>query len=306
MRILFIGSADIAIPSIRILLENKIKVVGVISQPDRPAGRKKILTSTPLKSYCVNCNIDVFTPEKIESDESYNFVKKINPSLIVVVAYGQFIPEKIINLATHRAINLHPSLLPKYRGATPIQHSLLNGDSYTGVSIIDVSKKMDCGDILLQKKINILDEDDYLSLYKKLSNIGAFLLKDAITGILNNNILKISQIESESTYVKKISKEDGNINWNDSAKKISNKIRAFKEWPGSYCTLPNGKKLIIWKVSIEMRNGYPGEILDDNLLIGTGKESIRLIEVQIPSKKRISAESFLNGNKLKVKSKMLF
>ena len=306
MRILFIGSSKIAIPSLDALLNHKHFVVkGIISQPDRPAGRKKVITPTPLTSHCNNIGLNVFKPLKISSDEALNFVKKNNPELIVVVGYGQFIPKKIINIALFKSINLHPSLLPKYRGSTPIQNTLINGDEYGGVSIIEVTEKMDSGDIILQKKVKIHEDDNYFSLHDKLSKIGSQLLVHSIVGLKENSISKIPQNEESSTYVSKIIKSDGFINWNDSAENINNKIRAYVDWPGSQCILPDGKKLIIWKSRIENKSGYPGQILDEKLLIGSGKKSIRLLEVQKPGKNRISAEAFLNGYKLSINDKMM-
>ena len=306
MRILFIGSSKIAIPSLDALLNHKYFFVkGIISQPDKPAGRKKVITPTALTSYCNNCGLDVFKPLKIASDIALDYVKKINPDLIVVVGYGQFIPSTIINIGQFKSINLHPSLLPRYRGSTPIQNSLINGDKYGGVSIIEVTDKMDSGDIIMQKKVKILNDDDYFSLHEKLSKIGSQLLIKSIEGIKENSISKVSQNEQSSTYVSKILKSDGFINWNDSADNINNKIRAYVEWPGSYCILPDGKKLIVWKSRIENKSGIPGQILDEKLLIGTGKNSIRLLEVQKPGRNKISTEAFLNGYKVSINTKML-
>ena len=306
MRIVFIGSSEIAIQSFEKILNSlNHDIVGVISQPDKPAGRKKKLTSTALKSYALSKDLEVFSPKSISSDESYNFVKKLNFDIIVVVGYGQFIPNKIIELAKYKAINLHPSLLPKYRGASPIQYSLLNGDNLTGVSIIYVVDKMDAGDILLQKKVKIDGVDDFFTLHDKLASVGALALIEALNKIDNDQVNVTIQNNENVSFTKKIIKEDGLINWNDSAEEIYNKIRAFNYWPGGFSFLPSGEKITILKASINSLEGIPGTILDDKFTVAAGSKSISILELQQAGKKKMSVSSFLNGNKISKNQKMV-
>ena len=306
MRILFIGSAEYSIQSLSSLIDSRHDIVGVISQPDKPSGRKKILQSSPLKSFALNQGYEVFTPENISSGLSIRYIKKLKVDLIIVVAYGQFIPLRFINNSKYKAINVHPSLLPKYRGATPIQWSLINGDHETGVSIIDVSEELDAGDIYKQCVVYITKNDNYKTLHDKLATKGAELLIEVVNSIESKNFNKESQNKQNCSYVKQLKKSDGIINWNDSAVNICNKIRAFNPWPGSHCILPNNKKLIVWSAQLEKESGDPGTVLDDKLKIATPEGSVRLLEVQLEGGRRMSSDSLLNGHSVLAGQKMIF
>lgn len=296
MRIAFMGSAELAVPSLKaILAKGCDEVVGVISQPDRPAGRKRILTPCPLKAYAMKEGLNIMTPEKVGSVDSVHALAKLKPDLFTVVAYGQYIPTRVIQLATHEAINLHPSLLPKYRGAAPIQWAILNGDTVTGVSIIYLAKKMDAGDIIRQGTYPIDPEDTSATLHDKLAFFGADLLLKAIDDIRNDHVSRLAQDESKVVESCKLTKEDGKIDWTLPAETIRNRIRAFDPWPGSFCELPNGDALKVWKADVVDGSGQAGELLDDQLRIATGSGALRLIEVQPSGKKRMSSASFLNG-----------
>jgi len=289
------GSAEIAIPSLQSILQNPAdQIVGIISQPDRPAGRKRILTPSPLKAYAQKQNLTVLTPEKIS--EVTEQLTTLKPDLIVVVAYGQYIPSCIINLAPHKAINLHPSLLPKYRGAAPIQWAIANGDTQTGVSIIYVDKKMDAGDILNQTTHPIHPNDTSATLHKTLAQLGATLLQKTINDIRNNTLTPLPQNENEVVEITKLTKQDGKIDWTQPANTIRNRVRAFDPWPGSFCTLPDGSPLKIWEVEIVDSSGTPGKTLDKNLLIATGNQALRLLQIQPPGKKRMSTTDYLRGH----------
>ena len=295
MRIIFMGSAEIAIPSLQSILQNPSdQIVGIISQPDRPAGRKRTLTPSPLKAYAKKQNLTVLTPEKIS--EVTEQLATLKPDLIVVVAYGQYIPSCIINLAPHKAINLHPSLLPKYRGAAPIQWTIANGDTQTGVSIIYVDKKMDAGDILNQATYPIHSDDTSATLHNALAQLGATLLQQTINDIRNNTLNPTPQNENHVIEITKLTKQDGKIDWTQPATTIRNRIRAFNPWPGTYCTLPNGSPLKIWKAEVENATGTPGQTLDDNLLIATAKQALRLIQIQPPGKQSMPASDYLRGH----------
>ena len=305
MRIVFMGSAELAIPSLHSLLgSEKDELVGVVSQPDRPAGRKRIPTPCPLKAFAEEAGISVMAPEKIGTPDSVEALATLKPDLFVVVAYGQYIPRRVIDLAPLEAINLHPSLLPKYRGSAPIQWAIANGDAETGVSIITVANKMDAGDILRQKTYPIADDDTSLSLHNQLAKIGAKLLLKTLDDIRAGTVSHTAQDESQVVEIRKLVKEDGEIDWARSATTIRNRIRAFDPWPGSTCKLPSGEILKVWCAELVEGNGIPGELLDDQLLIASGDGALRLVEIQPAGKKRMPASSFLNGHPLPAGSRL--
>lgn len=305
MRIVFMGSAELAIPSLKAILGNgKDEVVGVVSQPDRPAGRKRIPTPCPLKAFAEERGLSVMTPEKIGDPASVEVLAALRPDLLVVVAYGQYIPSRVISLAPCEAINVHPSLLPKYRGSAPIQWALINGDSLSGVSIIHLAQKMDAGDILRQETYPIDDSDTSGSLHDKLAVFGADLLLKAIDDIRNGTVNRVAQDESRAVEIRKLTKEDGEIDWSLPAEAIRNRIRAFDPWPGSTCKLPDGEVLKVWRAEREDGAGAPGDVLDDRLLVATGGGALRLLEVQPAGKKRMPAAAFLNGCPVPVGSRV--
>jgi methionyl-tRNA formyltransferase len=299
MRIIFMGSAELAIPSLEaILAKGKDELVGIVSQPDRPAGRKRKPTPCPLKAFAEERGRLVMTPDKIGDPESVEALAALKPDLFIVVAYGQYIPARVINLAPHEAINVHPSLLPKYRGSAPIQWAIANGDATTGVSIIYLAKKMDAGDILRQETYSITDDDTSLSLHSRLALSGSKLLLKAIDDIRAGTVSRTVQDESQVVEIRKLAKEDGEIDWTQSAAVIRNRIRAFDPWPGSTCKLPNGERLKVWRAELEDGTGRPGELIDDQLLVATGDGALRLTAIQPSGKKRMPTSAFLNGHPL--------
>lgn len=300
MRLVFMGSAELAVPSLRSILEaGRDEVVGVVTQPDRPAGRNKKLTPCPLKAFAEQKGLTIFTPEKVGSPESVEALRLLSPDLFIVAAYGQYIPARIIDLAPHAAINVHPSLLPKYRGAAPIQWAIANGDEMSGVSIIDVAQKMDAGDILRQETYPIAPDDTSASLHDKLAEFGAELLLKAIEDIREGNVHRMPQDDELAVDVRKLNKDDSPIDWSQPAHVIYNRIRAFNPWPGSTCLLPDGTVLKVWCACLEEGQGSLGELLDEQLLVvATGSGAIRLLEVQPPGKTRMPADAFLRGHPL--------
>lgn len=297
MRILFFGTSEFAVPSLKKLLSEKSnKIVSVVSQSSKPSGRSRKIAPSLIESIVHEYELNIFTPDNINTDFAIEYIKSLDFDLIIVVAYGQFIPQKIINLARYGAINIHPSLLPKYRGAAPIQWALINGDNEIGVSIIDVIEQMDAGDILRQSVFKINHVDNFISLQDKLSQEGALMLLDTINDIKENKINRIPQDKSKVSFAPKLKKENGIINWNQSAVDIVNKIRAFNPWPGCQCLLPNNKRLFVWNAIVKDINGDPGQFLDDNLTIATSSKAIQLIEIQLEGRKRITAKDFLNGH----------
>jgi methionyl-tRNA formyltransferase len=299
MRIVFMGSAELAVPSLRAILHGgKDELVGVVSQPDRPAGRKRLPTPCPLKAFAEQEGLNVMVPEKVGSPESVEALAALKPDLFVVVAYGQYIPARVIELAPCEAINVHPSLLPKYRGSAPIQWAILNGDDATGVSIIHLAQKMDAGDILRQETYPLGKDETSATLHDKLAVFGSELLLKAIDDIRDGTATRIVQDEDRVVEIRKLAKEDGEIDWALPAETIRNRIRAFDPWPGSFCKLPSGDAFKVWKAEACEGQGAPGELLDDQLLVATGSGALRLLEIQPFGKKRMPAASFLNGHPL--------
>lgn len=299
MRIVFFGSAELAVPSLRALQDEAgLEVVGVVSQPDRPAGRKRQLTACPVKSAATVMELEVCTPEAVGSDKMVAQLKVWAPDLLVVVAYGQYIPNRILEVAPLRAINVHPSLLPKYRGAAPIQWALLNGDERTGVSIIDVAEQMDAGDILAQEVLSIKTEDTAASLHDRCASVGADLLVRTIASLRAGTVERQVQQEDDVVEIRKLTKTDGIIDWAMPAVSIHNRVRAFDPWPGSRCVLPNGELLAVWQTVCVEGEGKPGELLDDTLTVATGSGALQLLVVQPPGGKRMKVLDYLRGKPL--------
>ncbi len=307
MRILFFGSASIGFQTLEALLtRSQDELVGVVTQPDRPAGRKKKLTPCPVKTFALERGISVFSPEKVGSAESFQALEKLNADLFVVVAYGQYIPQSVLALPQFRSINLHPSLLPKYRGASPIQWALANGDAVTGVTILYVSEKMDAGDILCQSEVPISPEDTALTMEPILAQTGAELLLDAVNQIRAGTVRATPQNEEGVTEVRKLTKEDGRLDWNLSAETLNNRIRGFISWPGCFCEADTGRMQVL-RAGVESGNGVPGEILDVSgagPLVATGEGALRLMEVQPAGKRAMDGASYLRGYSLQVGNRL--
>ncbi len=297
MRVVFFGSASIGFPLLEALLASgQDDVVAVITQPDRPAGRNQQKTPCPVKFFAQERGIPVLSPEKIGDGLPELIV--LNADLFVVVAYGQYIPQSVLALPKFGAINLHPSLLPKYRGSSPIQWAVANGDTITGVTILYVSEKMDAGDIILQREIPITPDDTSATLEPVLAAAGAELLMAAIEQIRNGTAQPHRQDDTTATEVRKLAKEDGRLDWNLSAKTLRDRIRGFTPWPGCFCEMPDGQRLKVVRAAVGDRTGIPGEILDVSgagPLVATGEGSLRLLEVQPSGKRSMDGASYLRG-----------
>jgi methionyl-tRNA formyltransferase len=273
------------------------EVAAVVTQPDRPAGRKQQLTPCPVKAFAQERGIPVLSPEKIK--DSLLELTALKADLFVVVAYGQYIPSAVLSLPKHGAINLHPSSLPKYRGSSPIQWAVANGDTRTGVTILYVSEKMDAGDIILQREVSIGFDDTSETLEPVLAVAGAELLMEAVEQIRNGTVQRHPQDDAAATEVRKLTKEDGKLDWTLSAASLRNRIRGFTPWPGCFCEMPDGHRLKVLCAAVEDRAGVPpGEILETagrGLLVATGKGALRLLEVQPAGKCVMDGASYLRG-----------
>ena len=300
-KILFMGTPDYATEIFKELLNSKYEIIGLFTQPDKPVGRKQILTPPSIKQYCIdeNINIPVFQPQKLRNNEEVTKqIKELNPDFIIVAAYGQILPKDILDIAP--CINLHASLLPKYRGASPIQESLLNNDIYTGVTSMLMEEGLDSGDILGLQYLKITATMEVSAAFDKLSQIAAKLTIATLDNF--ENIRPIKQNESEVSFCKKIKKEDGLVDFFD-AKKLYLKYKAYSYWPGIF--LESELKLKDIELNDEISINNQGQILEiknDFIVIGCKKGSLRIKTLQAPSKKAINSIYFIRGQILEIDS----
>lgn len=293
-KIVFMGTPDFACPVLESLIKN-YEVCLVVSQPDKLVGRKRILTNTPVKQVAINNNIEVFQPEKIKED--YQKIIDINPDIIITCAYGQIIPEELINLPKYGCVNVHASLLPKYRGGAPIHWAKINGDEKTGVTIMYMDKCMDSGDIISQQELIINDEDTTESLFDKLSFMGANLLIETLPSIFNNTNNRIKQDESLVTYAYNIKREDEKVDFNDTGKNIINKIRGLYSWPLANFTIDNLEYKVYDAYFEECSVSGPGVIKVDknNFKISCKDGMICITRIKPFGKKEMVIKDFING-----------
>lgn len=303
MRIVFMGTPDIAVGTLEELIDAKHEIVGVFSQPDKPVGRKQVLTKPPVKICAENNGIPVFQPQSLRTDEAYNILKKLNPDIIVVVAYGKILPKNILDLPKYGCINGHASILPKYRGASPIQWCIVCGEKISGVTVMQMDEGMDTGDIIETEICPIEDTDTADDLYEKLKDMAGSLICKTLVKIENGTATFKKQDEKEATYAPIIKKEMAIIDFNKSAADIHNLVRGFYSWPTAYFMLGD-KRLKVYKTEIcgDTKEKNATVIKSDNeLIIACGNNtSIKLLEVQLEGSKRMRAEQLLMGKKIAV------
>ena len=304
LRLAFMGTPDFAVPSLRTLLDGEDLVVGVITQPDQPSGRGMALHAPPVKVLAESRGIPVFQPAKLRVPGVLEQLHLWHPDLIIVAAYGKILPNAILDLPPFGCLNVHASLLPKYRGAGPIQWAIARGETETGITIMRISERMDSGDMLLQKAIPIAPEDTGGTLHDKLARLGADALAEALGLFKQGQLVARPQNEADATYAPLIKKENGRIDWSREAVVIERHIRAFNPWPSAYTTV-NGKLLKIFAASVESSARHPlaapgtiTEVTLVSLVVATGAEALALTEVQLEGKKRLSIEEFLRGHSL--------
>ncbi|CAL4323595.1 Methionyl-tRNA formyltransferase [Buchnera aphidicola (Periphyllus testudinaceus)] len=299
-KIVFAGTNKFSSEHLHELLINKLNILNVITKKDNKFNKKN-KTFSEVKKISLKNKLNIIQPKSLNSKKIYKYLKKKKPDIMIVVSYGLLIPKKIINLFTFGCINIHTSLLPKLRGPSPIQYSLIQGKKKTGITIIQINEKIDSGDILYQKSLIIKKNETYKTLIKKLSILGKQSLIKCLKKIFLKKIKKIKQKEKNATYTKKINKIDGLINWNSSAKKIEQKIRAFIVWPGSFFFI---KEIMIkiWKVKVvkNSNKNIPGKIIKINkhgIFITTKKNLINIKILQIPGKKKITTKNIIHSYK---------
>lgn len=297
MNVVFMGTPDFAVPS----LENiaKVHIVqAVFTQPDKPVGRKMILTPPDVKVCAEKLGIPVYQPVKLKDSDSYEIIKELNPDVIVVVAYGQILPENILNIPKYGCINVHGSLLPKYRGAAPIQWSVLNGDKVTGVTTMYMEKGLDTGDILETKEYEIGINDTAGEVFDTLAEMGGKLILDTLEKAEKGELHPIKQDDSKSSYAKMLDKSMCNIDFSKTNLQVHNQVRGLSPWPVASTKL-NGKVLKIFETRLAEGKGKPGEILNTNpLTIACGEGAVVVNTVQLQGKKKMDSKAFLQGHKL--------
>lgn len=302
MNIVFFASGKFALKSLNAVHATKNKIRLVITAPDRPKGRRLNSFPTAIAVLAESLGLSLHKTTDPNSEETINIIREARADLFVVVSYGCILSLRLLNLAGLYALNIHASLLPKYRGASPINWAILNGEKQTGISIIKMEKTMDTGDILLQKETAITAEDDAESLSVRLEELSAEALKKSLELIRLNKASFISQVNSKASYAPKLTKNLGIINWNKPAKDIVNQIKALIPWPGAFSSY-NGKLLKIWKASFrENPRASPGEISRvnrDAIVVGCGQGELVITELQMENGKRLSARDFICGHKLK-------
>jgi methionyl-tRNA formyltransferase len=302
VRIVFMGTPDFAVPSLEALIAENYHVVAVVTQPDRPKGRKKELTPPPVKVAAQKHNIPVFQPEKLRDPEAVQTVLDLKPDLIVTAAYGQILPEEILKAPRLGCINVHASLLPKYRGGAPIHRAIMDGEKETGVTIMYMVKALDAGDMIAQRAVPITERDHVGSMHDKLSRVGADLLKEVLPRLIKGEIQAVPQDESLATYAPNIRREDEKMDWTRSAEELARQVRGLHPWPVAF-TLWKGKPFKIWwaEPSKETAEGTPGTVKrveEDGIAVATGEGTLILKEVQPSGKKRMSVEEFVRGRQM--------
>ncbi len=299
LKTVFMGTPDFAVPCLTRLMD-VADVVAVVTQPDKPRGRGHKMTPSAVKVAAQFHDIPVYQPERIRDENFVSILDVLSPDLIVVVAFGQILSQRILDIPAYGCINVHASLLPKYRGAAPMQRCLMAGESVTGVTTMMMDAGLDTGDMLLREEVAIGNETSFEELHDKLSAVGAELLVSTIKLLGEGKLKKIRQDNEASSYAAMLTKETGRIDWKRSASEIHNLVRALDSWPGAYTTL-DGTSYKIWRTRVlsEETIGTPGEVLqrtDCGPVIATGAGTLEILELQAPGKKRMKAADYLRGH----------
>jgi len=299
-KIVFMGTPSFSVPILKAINNSNHKILEVYSQPPNKKNRGLKVQNSAVHDYANKLNIPVRCPVTLDEESEINYFKNIKPDLVVVVAYGKILPEKLLNIENLIFLNIHASLLPRWRGAAPIQRAILKGDKETGISIMKIVPKLDAGPVLIQSKLSINKDTNYEEISKKMSDLGAKLIIDAIELIKNNKANFIPQDESKVIYAKKIEKIESKINWSESAEEILAKVRALNPNPGTWFEL-NGIRIKITKAKKVDKSGKEGTIIDDNkMIIACKKNALEVLELKKEGKKLMSAYEFLKGNKFKI------
>lgn len=300
LRILFMGTPQFACPTLQLLVDRGENVIAVVTQPDRPKGRGQQMQLPPVKELALGHGIPVMQPAKVRAPEAVEAIRELNPELIIVVAFGQILPKALLDIPRCGCINIHASLLPRYRGAAPLNWCIINGERETGITTMLMDVGLDTGDMLLKRATAITPEDDAASLHDRLSTLGAETMAETLDLLLAGGLRPEKQDDSLSCYAPMLKKELGEINWNSPTEKIINLVRGVTPWPGA-CTKIDGKVVKIHKVHAGSGSGIPGELLQagkGGIEAATADGSIIIEELQVEGKKRLKAVEFIAGCRL--------
>ncbi len=299
-RIIYMGTPAFACPALTCLLDRGEEVIAVFTQPDRPKGRGQKLQPPPVKELALNEGIPVFQPSRVRSPEVIEQIRGLRPDLIVVVAFGQILPQALLDIPPHGCINIHASLLPRYRGAAPLNWCMVNGETETGVTTMLMDAGLDTGPMLLKRSTSIAQDEDFSSLHDRMSLLGAELLGETLDGLKSGSVTPVPQDDTQSCYAPLLKKEDGLIDWCKPAQAIHDLVRGFALWPGAF-TLLGGETLKLFRTSIAQGSGKPGTVLvvgKNGIEIACGEGSLFIHELQAAGSRRMDAVSFLAGHPL--------
>lgn len=303
MKVLFMGTPDFAAVTLEKLIASEHELLGVVTQPDKQKGRRQELSYSPVKELAIKHDIPVYQPNKVKEPEFLDMVRAMAPEVIVVAAFGQILPKAFLDIPSYGCINVHGSLLPKYRGAAPIQYSIIDGESETGITIMYMDVGIDTGDMILQAKLPIADNETGGSLFDKMAHLGADLLIEALERLKTGTAVRIPQDNEQATYVKILNKDMGLLDFSQPAVKLERLIRGLNPWPSAYTYL-EGKTLKLWQADVEPlkdSSALPGQIMElrkDSLVVATGDGALVIKELQLEGKKRMTTDAFLRGYSL--------
>ena len=297
LNIVFMGTPDFSVPTLKALINNKLNVVKVYTQPPKKSKRGQKINPSPIEEFCKKNKVNFNNPANFNNKEELKVFKKLSPDIVVVVAYGQIIPKFFLDIAKFGFINIHASLLPKWRGAAPIQRAIMNGDKKIGISIMKIDEKLDSGPVLVSKEIDLDQNATHGEIEKKLSVIGANLLIESLKNIEDGNSKFIDQVHSEATYAKKIEKNETKINWDLEADKVIGHIHGLSPYPGAWFEYQN-ERFKVLRANKSSATGKPGSVLDENLTIGCQSDSIQILEIQREGKNKQTVKEFLLGKKI--------
>ena len=297
LKIIFMGTPDFAVPILKSIYKSKNKILEVYTQPPKKKNRGQKILSSPIHKCADELKLKTRFPNSLETDEELDHFKSLNPDLVLVVAYGKILPKKLLNLDKILFINLHASLLPKWRGAAPIQRAIMNMDKETGISVMKIVEKLDAGPVMLKSKIKLTKNSNYIDISKQMADVGSSLVIEALELINENKANFVDQDEEEATYAKKIDKSEAKIDWNEKASKIIAKINSLNPSPGCWFHFSGSRIKIIKAKEIKI-TGKPGMVLDEELTIGCSENAIQILEIQKEGKNKVSSKEFLKGNKL--------
>jgi len=300
IRTVFMGTPDFALDTLQGLIESGVQMVGVYTQPDRPKGRGKKLAAPPVKELALEHDIPVFQPQKLRDEEAVKQLRSLSPDLIVVVAYGQILPQAVLDIPKYGCINVHASLLPRHRGAAPINKAIVDGDPMTGVTTMMMDVGLDTGDMLVKKSLSIHPDETAGQLHDRLAPLGREAMEETLARLCAGTLAREKQDDSLSTYASMMKKEDGCIDWSKEARQIHNLVRGLDPWPGAY-TLLDGQTLKLAKTRCVEGQGEPGQVLEasgETVIVACGQGALQLGALQLPGKKMLSAADFLRGRGL--------